>query len=203
MSPQCKLFNQDVGICELCYEGYGLNNGTCVVIAPGEQTNPGCQKWDGNHNCLECSVRFFFNADSVCVPVSSHCRTWNSTNGFCDTCYDGYIVNTQGECVVNPIPFNPDSNSLCGHWDDNKVCLSCSERAYFNQQGLCVAVDDYCNTWDPFTGHCLTCFKGFVLVDGACNLAPHIVPADIGCKVWDWDSQICTACSKDFVFNQN
>lgn len=203
VSPQCRLFNQDVGICEKCYEGYGLNNGTCQIIPADQQVNPDCQKWDGNHKCLECSVRFYPNGVGKCVPVSDFCRTWDSSNGHCLTCYYGYVLNTDGQCVENPHPFTPASNSLCKQWNDTNVCVACSERAYFNIEGVCVPVSSNCNTWDPFSGFCLTCYKGFVLIDGSCSLAPEVKPSDLGCKSWDWDSQTCLSCSKDFVFNKN
>lgn len=147
-------------------------------------------------------MRFYPNGKGVCLPVSDLCRTWDSAKGVCLTCYYGYVLNTDGQCVVDPLPYIPRSNSLCGQWNDT-VCVACSERAYFSNAGICEAVSDYCNTWDPFSGNCLTCFKGFVLIDGVCNLAPGVKPADLGCKLWDWDTQTCLACSKDFVFNQN
>ena len=120
--PQCRVFNQDVGICEQCYQGYGLNNGTCVIITPGNMINPGCQQYDGNNNCLKCSVRFAPNADGVCIPVSDNCRTWDEANGNCLSCYAGYVLD-QGQCIRDPNPFIPAENSLCKTFDASKVCL--------------------------------------------------------------------------------
>lgn len=118
------------------------------------------------------------------------------------TCYNGYVLNTQGQCVVNPQPFVPVSNSLCATWN-NTICLTCSYRAYFDERGVCQPVSGYCNTWDLKTGACFTCFPGFALVNEQCQLAPSITPADIGCKLWNWSSQVCLACSTNWVFNQN
>lgn len=199
--PQCKIFNQDVGICEACYEGYGLVNGTCTIISLANQANPGCQAWDGNHNCLKCSVRWYPNADGVCTPVSDNCRTWDEQTGACLSCYSGYVVDG-AQCVRNPSPFVPAANSLCKTFE-NKVCIACADRAFFNADGVCVAVSDFCNTWDALTGHCLTCYAGFDLKEGSCNLSPRINPSDLGCRLWDWNNQVCEACSKNWVFNQN
>ena len=49
----------------------------------------------------------------------------------------------------------------------------------------------------------MTCYQGFVLNQGACELAPGVEPSDLGCKLWDWASQVCISCSTNWVFNQN
>ena len=172
------------------------------MIAPGDSANPGCQKWDGNHNCLECSVRYYFNQERVCTPISDNCRTWNQETGACQTCYQGHVVNDNGECIVDPNPFIPAANSLCKTWDGTR-CLECSYRAYFNSENVCTPISDNCNTWDLATGNCLTCYHGFILVDGRCELAPGVTPSDLGCKIWDWQNQVCLTCSKNWVFNTN
>ena len=131
-----------------------------------QQVNPGCLRTDGNQNCLECSARFFSNAQGKCVPVSDYCRTWNKDSGVCLTCYTGYVIS-EGQCVVNPKPFVPSANDRCQSWIQNQ-CVACQNRAYFDTNGVCQPVSDYCNTWDPQTGFCFTCYAGFVLNKGAC-----------------------------------
>lgn len=198
--PQCRLFNQDVGICEQCYQGYGLVNGTCTIIALADQVNPGCQMWDGNGNCLQCSVRFFLNQQNICAPVSDQCRTWDETTGACLTCYQAFDLS-QGACVRNA-NFGAVTDPLCKTHDQTS-CLECSNRAFFNQNGQCTPVSDNCNSWDPLNGNCLTCYQGFALNNGVCELAPGVKPSDLGCRLWDWANQVCLSCSTNWVFNQN
>lgn len=109
----------------------------------------------------------------------------------------------QGGCIRDPNPFIPAENSLCKTFDSNNACLECADRAFFNANGVCTAVSDFCNTWDALTGDCLTCPIGFELQNGQCNLAPEVKPSDIGCKIWDWPNQVCLSCSANFAFNQN
>lgn len=45
-------------------------------------------------------------------------------------------------------------------------------------------VDNFCNTWDALNGNCLSCYSGFLLKDGACELAPGVNPSDLGCRIW-------------------
>lgn len=46
--------------------------------------------------------------------------------------------------------------------------MRCAERAYFGPKGLCIAVSDFCRTWDNYDGFCLTCYKGYNLMNGEC-----------------------------------
>lgn len=84
----CQQFNTAVGTCEVCYTGYSVSsNGSCAV-KPTDNTNVGCAVWK-NDVCTSCSVRYFFNHDKVCKPVSDSCHEWNA-NGECTSCYYGY-----------------------------------------------------------------------------------------------------------------
>jgi hypothetical protein len=84
----CQQFNTAVGTCEVCYTGYSVSsNGSCAV-KPTDNTNVGCAVWK-NGVCISCSVKYFFNHDKVCKPVSDSCHEWNA-NGECTSCYYGY-----------------------------------------------------------------------------------------------------------------
>ncbi len=54
-----------------------------------------------------------------------------------------------------------------------------------------------------FDGVCLTCYKGYDLNNGQCNLSTVNIskPIDLGCRTWDWDNQRCLECSTNWVFN--
>jgi hypothetical protein len=203
VSPQCRHFNQAQGICEDCYEGYALYNGTCKIITSQDQINPSCLAWDGKHNCLSCSARFYFNDQKICTQVSDFCYTWNS-NGACTSCYGGYILDSTGKCVVNPTPFTPSKDSLCKTWTNNN-CIACADRAYFDANGVCQGVSSNCNTWDAKTGNCLTCFGGYDLSTGSCifSASNNAKPSDLGCSKWDWKNQVCISCSGNWAFNSN
>ena len=200
VDPQCQNFNRAVGICQGCYQGYSIQNGTCVADSALNPSNLGCSIWS-NGVCIQCSIRWFFDSNKVCQPVSDLCSTWNS-NGECVSCYNGYIVN-QGACIVNPNIFKPSTDSLCATWQ-NQVCITCAPRSYFNANGVCTPVSDNCATWDSLDGVCLTCYNGYSLANGQClvSSANH-GPKDIGCQIWDWKNQVCISCSARWVFNAN
>lgn len=60
--------------------------------------------------------------------------------------------------------------------------------------GICISVDDSCSSWND-GGLCVTCYKGYNVLDGVCVRADQTAPKDRGCKAWDWDRQICLECS--------
>ena len=198
---QCQQFNLQEGICEQCYEGYQVIDGKCEKTDINAASNIGCAVW-ANGVCTQCSKRWYPNAQNVCVPVSDLCSTWDAATGVCLTCYYGSIVQ-DGQCVVNTdTSVVPESNLLCKIWS-GEVCSECSERSFFNADGLCVAVSANCNTFDRASGACLTCFQGYDLQDGQCIYSPANTarPSDLGCGTWDWTNQVCLACSNRWAFN--
>lgn len=111
----CEQFNALEGICEVCYEGYSVQDGKCVQDDKTTSENIGCAIWNAG-TCTQCSKRWYFNQDNVCVPVSDLCSAWNSDSGACESCYYGYIV-VDGVCEVNDdTSIVPESNLLCKTW---------------------------------------------------------------------------------------
>lgn len=146
---------------------------------------------------------YFFNADGVCTPVSDHCRSWD-LNGSCTACYYGYDL-TKGECGTSinfPGKLQVAENPLCKAWRGD-TCVECASRSYFNAAGLCMAVSDFCQTWDKHDGFCLTCYKGYELKSNSkCVLSPleTFTDTDPGCQTWKEDA--CINCSKNWVFGE-
>lgn len=125
IDPQCQNFNRDMGVCDLCYTGYKVgSNGSCLQANLNTEDNIGCAVWN-NNKCEKCSVRYYFNADNVCTPVSDHCREWNA-DGTCTSCYVGFAVNN-GACVSAPAPLTSEvqNNPLCATWVSG-ACSACA-----------------------------------------------------------------------------
>lgn len=175
-------------------------NGSCGVTATST-TNSGCAQWN-KKVCTKCSVRFYFNSENICIPVSDNCRDWDS-NGQCTTCYNGYSA-VNGSCVISAQPLgNEVSNNLyCAKWTDS-ACSACAQRTFVNSHGICELVSDNCNTWDKLNGACLSCYAGYDLVNGTCETSASntALPTDGGCKTWE--KGICKECSSYWTFNAN
>lgn len=122
----------------------------------------GCKVWSED-SCLECSQRFYFNKNGVCCEVQGTCEQFNTQEGICEKCYEGYQV-IDGKCSKEDK--STSANIGCAVWN-NGVCQSCSKRWFFNQENICVPVSDLCSTWKT-TGECDTCYYGYKVVDGAC-----------------------------------
>jgi len=190
----CSQFNQAEGLCLACYQGYTVVDNHCELSSQ----NSGCSLWNGAV-CEVCSKGWWKNTNGVCQVVSDLCATWSSTTGACQSCYGGYILN-DGVCQINTNPFNGGNNLLCGSWNGIQ-CVRCANRAYFNSQGICVAVSDQCATFDPANGNCLSCYGGYVLNAGVCSKSTVTTPSDLGCKTWNSAQNVCLECSQRYFFN--
>jgi len=156
-----------------------LNSGACVLSEQVGGNDAGCKKWDwDNQKCLECSARWYFNANGVCTPVNDYCSAWDNY-GVCTACYKGYDLK-DGACVLADSgaqtgPAGP-TDLGCKKWDwNNQKCLECSTRWYFGYDGICKKVDDNCASWEQY-GACTACYPGYVVNDGAC------VVSNLACK---------------------
>jgi hypothetical protein len=201
VQPTCQQFNVKQGICEQCYQGYFIVNGSCTLTNIADTTLLGCAIWVGS-KCMTCSQRYYFNQQNVCVPVSDFCSTWSS-NGACNSCYGGYVLSS-GTCVVNTNTNYVTGNPLCQTFS-GQTCIACASRSYFNVYGICTTVSAQCNTFDKASGRCLSCFSGYAISNGECVLSSSNngpVP-DLGCARWDWNNKLCLQCSQRWNFNTN
>ena len=105
VNPQCNTFNNATGACTSCYGGYILNGGNCLVdkseagSGSALSGDANCRKADKGGKCQECSFRYILNAKGVCEQISDFCNTFDST-GTCTSCYKGYVLLKNGNCVV-------------------------------------------------------------------------------------------------------
>lgn len=76
--------------------------------------------------------------------------------------------------------------------------------------GKCAVVSDLCNTWDPTTALCVTCYTGYTNTNGVCSVTPPNSPpicpprtvklngqckqvSDL-CNTWDAVTGACVTC---------
>lgn len=202
---QCNTWDRYDGFCLTCYAGYNLFNGTCILAqqnATASVADLGCRSWNGS-TCLQCSVGWVFNSNSVCISVSDQCKT-NDAKGNCLSCYAGYDL-ANGTCTYSSSNVAKPADGGCRNWDwANSKCTQCSTNWIFNSNGLCVTVSDQCRSSND-QGKCTGCFKGYDLVNGSCNFSPSntATPSDIGCKVWNWDNNTCLQCSLRWYFGSS
>lgn len=123
--------------------------------------------------------------------MSDDCYRWDTNTGQCTSCYLGFLLSN-GQCYTNNLIPISTVDSNCALWHGNK-CLKCSERSYFGPIGICIPVSNYCKTWNDYDGACLSCFKGYNLVNKACILPPHDNQMYIekGCRKWNHNTESC------------
>ena len=107
---------------------------------------------------------------------------------------------TNGVCSVHTNLATGFKDPLCAKWVGG-ACSQCASRAYFNVFGVCTLVSDQCQTWDPKSGVCISCYGGYVLSNGACNQAAVQALSDLACALWNANNNICLQCSNRYYYN--
>jgi hypothetical protein len=174
--------------CKSCYNGYTLQNNTCVKSTDQPSTNSLCAKWNASV-CVQCSTGTYLSQAGICTLVSPLCMTFDSASGNCLSCYQGYSLNA-GSCVASNA--TGPSDPFCQKFLTADICSQCSSRYYIGSSGLCVEVNPLCHEYDQTTGSCLTCFPGFALSQGNCSIAASTI-TDPNCKTWNGPN--CIACA--------
>ena len=195
------------GACTGCFSGFVLNNGVCEVAPREPVSDLGCTTF-ANGSCSACSANFVFDANKVCQPVSDQCQTHDLANGWCTSCYKGYaladVLDASGNVVLVTCNFSAaagPSDLGCKTWVDGS-CSECSANFVFDASKVCQPVSDLCKSFDAASGQCLSCYAGYDLVNGACDLSPsNVAPSDLGCHIFT--NGTCTQCSTRWVFNNN
>lgn len=194
-NPYCATSGPQ-GQCLTCYSGFALRNNNCTI--DNTTINVGnalCSVWAGL-NCQQCSTRSY-NFNGVCTAVNTLCNTWNNNNGFCLTCYNGYILNGNN-CVLDNQSVS--GNPLCKTFN-GPLCVECANRAYF-VNGICTAVNTRCASFNSANGQCTACYNGFQLTNDACVelivSPPSNVNFDIYCARSDTAGR-CIRCFYGFI----
>lgn len=113
-----------------------------------------------NQTCLTCYNGFYYNVNTkACVIGNANCKTSNSSNGLCLTCFDGYQLGG-GNCVLaSSVINNVGSNVYCTQFNGT-ACVKCMNR-YYVKDNTCYSIDPNCLTYNATTGYCLTCYSGY------------------------------------------
>ena len=77
----------------------------------------GCKTWV-QQQCTECALGFYFSNKGVCCQVPDLCSQFNTAQGICVSCYQGYVVYNN-TCALAA------QDSGCATWNGNN-CAQCS-----------------------------------------------------------------------------
>jgi hypothetical protein len=95
ISVFCNKYNNISGACLSCYSGFKISNGQCVEDNTTIDQN--CASWT-NSVCDKCAFGSYFDVNHICQIVDPLCATFNSSNGYCLSCYSSYVL-TNGKCL--------------------------------------------------------------------------------------------------------
>lgn len=178
--------------------------------------------------CLECKENFILigreNEFKICKSLFSddfiNCEKINRENGECQTCKEGYYLNSGdhkcikiencfesifGNCILcNPEYYYDKKNDLCKRKNntlllcrqtiDEEKCDICDEGRYFDEEGICT-FGKYCSK--SLKGYCEKCIEGYYLANNKfCSFSKN-------CEKADNDIGICIECEKGFYLDMN
>ena len=81
------------------------------------------------------------------------------------------------------------------------VCQNCSKGFYPGSNGLCKQFNPLCKTSDIQTGACKTCYPGYTLIAGLCEIGSSSTSnSDPNCKSTNTFG-VCTSCYASFYLS--
>ena len=165
----CKTFNDFNGHCTTCYVGYALDETTGKCL-PSSTANANCIKTDPNTNlCLNCTKGNYLDVQSVCQPIQAFCQIFNHQSKVCDTCFKGYRLDSNFNCILAPVITAPAVQNCVSYDSTGVVCVKCFNRYYYESStNTCKEADPLCKTFDSTNGNCKTCYTGFILQGAKC-----------------------------------
>jgi hypothetical protein len=145
--------------------GWSLNDLNECQLSNSASVLAGCASFNGSI-CIKCSKGYFFDSKNNCIKIDDNCRSFNSDNRVCESCYDGYALDINNNCQISDLS---NHNLNCKTYI-NHNCTECSFGYYFDKNGTCIRVSSQCKSYDTVNGQCLTCYIGYSLSNGTCNL---------------------------------
>jgi hypothetical protein len=177
--------------------------------------------------CLKCKNNYILIGvnttlkicKSLITPDLINCKIINLTNGFCNSCEEGYFLNKgdkrciktencykskYGNCVdcISGYYLSKKENKCikqennfmhCVETLDGENCERCDNNYFFDDEGKCVSTN-FCSKSNNF--ECKECISGYYLTENkACS-------KDKNCLNSYLDTGICHWCSDNYYLNQ-
>lgn len=143
------------GQCDSCISGYslsqngGFGSSQCIVIQTTTTAMliPNCRE-SSPTGCIACSFQYWLTSNGSCQQVDTLCKTYNSANGFCTSCYESYVLsNSTGSCSLF---VKNDTN--CKTYNSALECTGCYEGFYLNSVKTCAIINPLCSRFNTTTG---------------------------------------------------
>ena len=160
--------------CTSCKKGYGLVGNECKLGCADQ-----CTSCDSP--CTQCGEGYVA-ISGVCVQCQGLCKTCSGSAAHCDTCVNGYLMETGG-CVKECLP-NCDS---C-----DSPCTQCA-LGFVPVNGVCSVCPEGCGICNPDKKSCSLCNTGYILDGRLCkkDCISH-------CSTCDTP---CTSCESGYLLN--
>lgn len=166
------------------------------MVSATSVSDPNCKTWNGSI-CQACAFGAYFSPNGICLIANPICKTFDTSNGNCLSCYDSFEL-FGGNCLKSNQSI---SDPNCAEFLQG-ICAKCSAGFFFKDDGMCGLVNSNCKTFDAVSGNCLTCYLGFSLSGGSC-VAGNSSSSAIDPNCAAFAAGACVRCSRNFYFGAN
>ena len=151
----CKNADKDTGLCNICLNGYYLDNKDKKCRTNKENNEfKNCEIY--NNGCIKCEIGYFISEDLKCVKTRG-CS--ESENGICLKCSEGYFIGYDNNC----------SNAEHCIYSGKNIFYGCDEcepnYCYDSFSNKCFEINEekYKNCKISYGSRCSTCNDNFYL----------------------------------------
>ena len=188
----CKKANKDTGICELCMQGYYLDNKDKKCKSNKENNEfKYCEIYD--NGCKQCENKYFISEDLKCVRTPGCAE---SENGLCLKCLERYFMGLDKNCSIT-------ENCIYSGKDLFYSCDECKPNYCYNMfTKICFPIEEdiYKNCKKSYGNRCSLCHKNFYLNDTDSLCYNNTDKNDIfyKCEKTDYFGNYCFKCEEGY-----
>ena len=184
----CEKINSKTGLCDLCKEGYFLDNGDkkCSNIQNCYESMFG--------KCIKCNNGFYLNIkENNCKSQTGsllYCKE-SFDDEICDTCDDDFFFDEKGVCTN----VKYCSESYLG-------CQKCIKNYYLTKDGGACTQEKNCYSGDKLNGLCNYCVPNYYLdlKDRKCKSNKEDYSFFHCIKV---ENGVCSQCENDYNLSED
>ncbi len=160
----CSTYSKTEDACSSCASGYDLKDGVCVVHQCDDTyaTVGTCASGWNNTSQPKCQSGSTIYYKCQAHTTVEHCETYNKTANKCQSCNDGWDINTStNKCLAHNCGDNYAAVGMCvSGWNNTSQtpCVSGDSTLYQCQAHTNV---DHCTIYSKTENKCATCEEGY------------------------------------------
>ena len=161
----------------------------CKSLSQGDLKN--CEEINKSKGlCEKCKDGFYLNSgDKKCIKIDN---CYESVFDICKKCNKNfYLDKKDSKCNIQTDIFKHCKESI-----DGKICDSCEDDYYFDEDGKCIAVNFCSKSLNEY--QCEKCATGYI----SSKYRTSCVTTE-NCNIGDKNLGVCTSCNEGYYIDYN